>query len=144
MKLKYTEWFSYALWAQAFIAAIGSLYFSEIIKLPPCTLCWYQRVAMYPLVFIVTVGIVRRDLNYVWYALPLAIVGLAIAIFHNLLYYGLISESSFTCQSGFSCTTRQLELFGFVTIPLLSLVAFSIIVALLYFVIKYRQYEQRS
>lgn len=131
-------------WTQAFVGMVGSLYFSEIVKLPPCTLCWYQRAAMYPLVFIITVGIVRRDLNYVWYALPIAVVGLAIALFHNLLYYGFISEASFTCQSGVSCTTPQLELFGFVTIPLLSFVAFSIIVGLLYFVIKYRHYEQRS
>lgn len=142
--LKKTDLYSYIAWTQAFVGMVGSLYFSEIVKLPPCTLCWYQRAAMYPLVFIITVGIIRRDLNYVWYALPLAVVGLAIAIFHNLLYYGYIPQLDFTCQAGISCTSRQLELLGFVTIPLLSLTAFSVIVVSLYLVIKYRSHEQRS
>jgi disulfide bond formation protein DsbB len=142
--MKKTDVLSYIAWAQAFVGLAGSLYFSEIVKLPPCTLCWYQRVALYPLVFILTVGIVRKDLNYVWYALPLAVVGLVVAIFHNLLYYGFIREFDFTCQDGVSCTTRQLELFGFVTIPLLSLVAFSLLTVLFYSIIKYRSHEQRS
>lgn len=142
--LKKIELFSYLAWTQAFLGLAGSLYFSEIVKLPPCNLCWYQRAALYPLVFIITVGIIRKDLNYVWYSLPIAVVGLLIAIFHNSLYYGLIPEPAFTCQDGISCVSRQLDLFGFVTIPLLSLVAFSVIIVLHYLVIKYRSHEQRS
>lgn len=142
--LKKTELFSYIIWTQAFIGMLMSLYFSEIMGLPPCTLCWYQRIALYPIVFIATVGIIRKDLNYVWYALPLAIVGFIVAIFHNLLYAGFIPELNFTCSAGISCTTQQIQWFGFVTIPLLSLVAYSIIIVCLYCVIKYRSHEQRS
>ncbi|EKD76361.1 MAG: disulfide bond formation protein DsbB [uncultured bacterium] len=142
--LKKVEVFSYLAWAQAFLGMVGSLYFSEIAKLPPCNLCWYQRAAMYPLVFIITVGIIRKDYNYVWYSLPIAMVGLLIALFHNALYYGLIPAPAFTCQDGISCVSRQLEVFGFMTIPLLSLGGFSVIIVLSYLVIKYRSHEQRS
>jgi disulfide bond formation protein DsbB len=114
-------------WLQSVIATAGSLYFSEAMKLTPCVLCWYQRIAMYPLVVILTVGITLRDARLRSYALPLSLIGLAIAIYHNLLYYGVIPENIQPCTTGISCTTRQIEWLGFITIPLLALVAFSVI-----------------
>lgn len=114
-------------WLQAIVATAGSLYFSEVLKLAPCILCWYQRIAMYPLVVILTVGIALRDARMRLYALPLGLIGLGIAIYHNLLYYGVLPESIAPCTAGVSCTTRQIEWLGFVTIPLLALVAFSVI-----------------
>lgn len=108
-------------------STIGSLYFSEVVKLPPCVLCWYQRIFMYPIVFIAAVGIWKKDKNLPYFILPLSIIGLIIAIYHNLLYYKIIPESIAPCTTGISCTTVQLELFGFITIPLLSLAAFTII-----------------
>ncbi len=82
---------------------------------------------MYPLVFILGLGILLKDTKAAIYALPLSIIGLLIAIYHNLLYYHLIPESIAPCTSGISCTTRQIEWLGFVTIPLLSLIAFILI-----------------
>ena len=108
----------------ALAGTLGSLYFSEFMKFPPCTLCWYQRIFMYPLVFIFAVGLWREDRSVWTYALPLSLAGLAIAGYHNLLYYGFISEGLVPCTKDLSCTTRQLELFGFITIPLMSLVGF--------------------
>lgn len=125
-------------WAQALIATLGSLYFSEVMLLPPCVLCWYQRIAMYPLVVVLGVGLFLREQRIRLYALPLSLVGLAIAIYHNLLYYGIIPESIQPCSTGVSCTTRQIEWLGFVTIPLLSLIAFTVISAAL---IAYRSEE---
>ncbi len=123
------------LFFQAIIATFGSLYFSEVMLLPPCILCWYQRIAMYPLVAIFAVGIIRQDKNVAWYALPSALIGLGIAIYHNLLYYGIIPESIQPCKLGVSCTTKFFEWFGFITIPFLSLVAFTVItVGLIYFI----------
>ncbi len=113
--------------AQALIATSGSLYFSEIMKLPPCVLCWYQRIAMYPLVIILAVGVLRRDAKVWQYALPFSLTGLIIAIYHNLLYWKIIPESITPCMLGISCTTKFFEWFGFITIPFLSLVAFTII-----------------
>lgn len=117
----------YIAWTQALVATFGSLYFSEVMKLPPCVLCWYQRILMYPIVLIAAVGIIRRDKALPFYILPLSILGWLISIYHNLLYYKIIPESIAPCQLGISCTTRQIEWLGFVTIPLLSLVAFTVI-----------------
>ncbi len=114
-------------WIQSLVAMVGSLFFSEVMGLPPCVLCWYQRIAMYPLVWILGVGIFTKDKNSIKYALPLAVVGWLIAAYHNLLYYGIIPESSGPCIQGVSCTTKFFEWFGFVTIPLLSLAAFTVI-----------------
>lgn len=113
--------------AVAVVATFGSLYFSNVLGFPPCVLCWYQRIAMYPIVAILTVGLVIRDARAHLYALPLALAGLGIAAYHNLLYYGLLPESIEPCTLGVSCTTRQLEWLGFVTIPLLALAAFLLV-----------------
>ena len=117
----------YIAWFHAAVATAGSLFFSEVMDLPPCVLCWYQRIAMYPLVIILSIAIVRRDRAIKVYSLPFALGGLAIAVYHNLLYYEFISESILPCTSGVSCTSRQLEWLGFITIPLLSLAAFLIV-----------------
>lgn len=116
-------------WIVALVATLGSLFFSEVMGLPPCILCWYQRIAMYPLVVILSVGLGARDPRVLSYAGPLVAVGLCIATYHNLLYYHLIADSLAPCRTGVSCTDRQIEWFGFVTIPLLSLVAFTAIAA---------------
>jgi len=120
-------------WIMAFISTLGSLFFSEVMKLPPCVLCWYQRIFMYPLVFILTVGILRQDRNLQAYIQPLVVMGAAFAFYHNLLYYNVIPESFSPCVQGISCTSRQIEWFGFITIPLLSLLAFLFIALLGYF-----------
>lgn len=131
-------------WALSAIAMIGSLYFSNVLLLPPCVLCWYQRIAMYPLVWILAVGIFRKD-RLVWvYALPLAFIGWVIGIYHNLLYYKIIPESLAPCIQGVSCTTKQLEWFGFLTIPLMSLIAFTAIVIILAAYAWTERHEQRN
>ena len=123
----------FVAWTQALVATVGSLGFSEILHLTPCTLCWYQRIAMYPLVLVIGVGIILGDRRLAFYALPASVVGLVIAVYHNLLYYGVLPEGITQCSLGVSCTERQLELFGlpFLTIPTLSLIAFAVITATL-------------
>lgn len=116
-------------WAQSLVAMLGSLFFSEILGYPPCILCWYQRIAMYPLTLIFAIAILRGDKKIWIYALPLALIGAGIALYHNLLYYNILPESIAPCQAGVSCTTKLIELFGFITIPLLSLLAFLLIIA---------------
>jgi disulfide bond formation protein DsbB len=82
---------------------------------------------MYPLVVILFVGMQKKNKEIYWYVLPFSIVGEIIAIYHNLLYYKIIPESLAPCIQGVSCTTKLIEFFGFVTIPFLSLVAFTVI-----------------
>lgn len=118
-------------WFLAAVATLGSLYFSEIAGFPPCVLCWYQRILMYPIVAILAVGIVRDDPDAPWYALPLSVLGLGVSAYHNLLYYGILPESIAPCTAGISCTTKFIQWFGFLTIPLLSFLAFAAITALL-------------
>lgn len=114
----------YLAWVVALAATVGSLFFSEVMNLPPCILCWYQRIAMYPLIFIIGVGIVLRDWRMKIYALPVCLAGLTISVYHNLLYYRLVPESITPCAEGVSCTSRQIEWLGFITIPLMALTAF--------------------
>jgi disulfide bond formation protein DsbB len=122
----------FGAWLVSVVATLGSLFFSEVMALPPCVLCWYQRVCMYPLAVISTVALVERDRRASVYAWPFALCGLAIAAYHNLLYYHVIPESITPCTTGVSCTDRQIEWLGFITIPLLSLSAFVIIAGCLF------------
>jgi disulfide bond formation protein DsbB len=131
MKALIKKYALYAAFIQALIATLGSLYFSEVRKFPPCVLCWYQRICMYPLVLILAVGIWRNDKKVTAYVLPLSIIGGLIAIYHNLLYYNILPEAAAPCRLGFSCTTKFIEYFGFITIPFLSLVAFIVITGLM-------------
>ncbi len=121
---QFSDYLPYLAWIIALTATVGSLFFSEVMDLPPCVLCWYQRIAMYPLVLIIGGGILMRDNRMKFYALPVCLIGLAISIYHNLLYYGLIPESITPCTEGISCTSRQIEWLGFITIPLMALTAF--------------------
>ncbi len=116
---------------QAIVAFLGSMYFSNIAGYPPCVLCWYQRILMFPLVLTLIVGIVRKDRLVHLYVLPAAIIGWIISLYHNLLYYKWIPDTLAPCTTGVSCTTKFIEYFGFVTIPFLAFVAFSVIIALM-------------
>lgn len=121
------SYLAYVAWAQSLVASTGSLFFSEVLGLTPCVLCWYQRILMYPLVAILAVGILLRDRSIRLYVLPFSVLGLAFAAYHNLLYFRLIPEGATQCVLGVSCTTRYFALLGFVDIPLMSLTAFAVI-----------------
>lgn len=121
----------YIAWITAVASMVGSLYFGEVLGLVPCSLCWYQRITMYPLVLIIGVAIVKKDRHFYQYALPLSIIGGAIAFYQNLLYYNVIQERLTPCTFGISCTTKYIQLLGFIDIPLLSLLSFVLITAIL-------------
>lgn len=105
------------------LGVFGSLYFSEILKLPPCSLCWYQRIFLYPIALISLIDILRSQYSDFTHELSLSIIGLAISIYHNLVYYGFI-ENIVPCTQGVSCSTRQIDWLGFISIPLLSMFSF--------------------
>ncbi|HQR75960.1 MAG TPA: disulfide bond formation protein B [Burkholderiaceae bacterium] len=118
-------------WLIALASTLGALFFSEVMELAPCVLCWYQRIAMFPLALMLGIALLPFDARVVRYALPLAVIGWAIALYHCLLYWGVVPKELVPCGQGADCTSAQMELAGFVTIPLLSLLAFSAIVFLL-------------
>lgn len=118
-------------WIISLVATLGSLFFSEVMQYPPCVLCWYQRICMYPLVLILLAGLFPLDKKLIRFALPLSLVGFVIAFYHNLLYYKILPESAAPCKEGISCTSVHIEWLGFITIPLLSVLAFTFIITIL-------------
>lgn len=132
----------YGAFAVALLAMLGSLYFSEIANFPPCVLCWYQRISMYPLVVILGFAIYKRSRDLVLPALVLAPIGWLIGLYHNLLYYKILPEAAAPCLAGVSCTTKFIEWFGFLTIPLLSFLGFTFIIVAL--IIHWKSNDQRS
>lgn len=119
-------------WIVATTAMLGSLFFSEAMDFIPCTLCWYQRILMYPLVFILFTGLMPYDRNVLKFSIPLVSIGWLFAVYHNLLHYGIVPESASPCVQGVPCSTKYIEWLGFITIPMLSFIAFSFIAILLY------------
>jgi len=124
-------WLIFGAWLVASASTLGALFFGEVMNLPTCVLCWYQRIFMFPLVLVLPIGMFPFDRKVVRYALPLAALGWLVAAFHVLLVAGVIPEDIRPCTQGVPCSEQVIEWFGFVTIPLLSLAAFSAVMALL-------------
>ena len=127
-----TNWtLLFICWLIVTLSALGSLFFSYVMGFAPCVLCWYQRICLFPLVIILAAGLFPFDKHVVRYALPLAIAGWLTALYHTLLYEGVIPESIQPCSQGVSCTEEYIDLFGFLSIPMLALLSFSTIIILL-------------
>ena len=119
----------YLILLQLILALLGSLYFSNVKGFEPCILCWWQRIFMYSQIPVIAVALFKKEIDIYKYTLTLSILGIIISIYHNLLYVGIIKNEDF-CTRGISCTSKYIEYFGFVTIPLLALIAFSVIITL--------------
>jgi disulfide bond formation protein DsbB len=117
-------------WGVSAIAMAGSLYLSEIAHLLPCSLCWYQRIAMYPLVFVLGVGLLRDDPGVWRFAIPLPVVGFIISVYHVTIQWRPNLDVG-TCSTGAPCTGRYLSVFGFISIPTMAGAAFLLITILL-------------
>jgi Disulfide bond formation protein DsbB len=115
----------------AALATIGSLFFSEVAHFEPCRLCWYQRIAMYPLVVILGIAAWRRDPGVRRYAAPVAVIGALIATYHYALEW-LPWLDSGACSASTPCTIIWFREFGFISLPYLALSAFLLIVAFLW------------
>jgi len=103
--------------ATALYESIPSLFFSEVMSFVPCALCWYQRIAMYPLVLILLIALIKGDRGVYQYALPLTGLGWFWAMYHNLLHWDIIPESIAPCVQGIPCSTVYINWLGFITIP---------------------------
>ena len=121
----------FAAWLVATAATLGSLFFSEIMKLPPCSLCWYQRIFMFPLPIVLIAGLFPHERRTWRFGLPLALIGTGVATWHTLVYTGVLPESAAPCMQGVSCAQPTFELFGVLSIPVLSLLAFASVAGLL-------------
>lgn len=129
----------YAAWLVAITATAGSLYFSEVRLFVPCSLCWYQRILMYPLVIILGIASYRQDRGIVRYALPLSSLGGVVSLFHYLEQKVPGFSAPSLCRMGVPCTQEYINWLGFITIPFLALVAFTLITTLLLGVARSRE-----
>lgn len=114
-------------WITSIIAMGGSLFFSEQMGFIPCTLCWYQRILMYPLVILLGIAFYKSDKKIYQYILPISLIGMAMSSYHYALQKIPAMQDLHTCTSGVPCSGQYINWFGFVTIPFLALIAFTII-----------------
>lgn len=105
-------------------AMAGSLYFSEVANYIPCRLCWFQRIAMYPIALIGLVGLIRKDRNARWYAIPLAVVGAGISAWHYLIEWRPGLDTGACSATGPACSDIWFRSYGFVTLAFMALMAF--------------------
>jgi hypothetical protein len=110
-------------------ATLGSLWYSEVVGYVPCTLCWGQRIFMYPLALVLLVAAVRDDVRVRPYALALAIPGAALAGYHAWLQKR--GTTSAFCSLDAPCAERHVWEFGFVSIPFMAMTGFLFVIALL-------------
>ena len=115
----------FAAWLVAAVSTLGALFASGVMDIPPCMLCWYQRIFMFPLAVILPLGLFPFDPRVPRYGAPLALIGWAVAAWHVLLVLKVIPERLAPCTRGVPCGSEPLAL------PLASLAAFSIVIALL-------------
>lgn len=111
-------------WITSIIAMVGSLFFSERMGFIPCTLCWYQRILMYPLVVFLGIAFYRNDREIYKYILPISITGILMSSYHYALQKIPSMQEFSSCTSGVPCSGQYINWFGFVTIPFLALIAF--------------------
>jgi disulfide bond formation protein DsbB len=114
-------------WAAALTATLGSLFFSEGLGFIPCTLCWYQRILMYPLAILLGLAFYRNDRFAYRNVLPFAIPGMLLSGYHYALQKTPFLQQFETCTSGIPCSGEYINWFGFITIPLLAFTGFTII-----------------
>lgn len=119
------------IFAISFWATFASMALSQIYELEPCTMCWYQRIFMFPIPIIAAVAIIRKDKYAYLYMLPIAVIGWLISFYHNLLQWGVIVHETDTCSiNSVSCSEPQIQILGIFTIPFGSLLIFSAVIIL--------------
>jgi disulfide bond formation protein DsbB len=127
----------FCVWIIATSGTLTSLFFSEVVQVPICVLCWYQRIALYPLVVMLPLALFPYDAKIICYTSPLVILGWFTALFHVLVVAGIVPKSVQPCVQGIPCSETYVNLLGFLNIPVMSLITFTIIGVLLFLSKKY-------
>lgn len=115
----------------ALVATAASLYFSQVRHFQPCELCWFQRIAMYPLVLILGAAMITGERRVGRFVLPLIAAGTAVSVYHYQLER-FPDQESISCSKEIPCTTIWFEQFGYITMPMLALSAFALIATLVW------------
>lgn len=126
-------WLLFAAWIIALVATLSALFIGEVLGQEPCNLCWYQRIAMFPQALLLGIAILFNDTTVRRYALPLAMAGVGIALWHSLVYLGVVSTAIIPCSAeGPSCTGDGMTILGGIPLPVISLACFVVITILLF------------
>lgn len=133
MKRMLSTYGLYFAWIVSLVATGGSLYFSEVLGFIPCTLCWYQRILMYPQVILLGIATYRNDRKISSYVLPLSVIGGCISLWHYLEQKVPGFADIVPCRVGVPCAQTHIDWFGFITIPFMALVAFILIIVFVLF-----------
>ena len=119
-----------AAWTIALLSSLAVLFVGEVMGQARCDLCWFQRAFMFPLAISLGIAAFKSDRDVIPYGLALAAGGSLVALYHSLLYAGVIPAPIVPCTGGPSCSGESMAIGG-VPLPLLSLTAFAIILILL-------------
>ncbi|RAS90834.1 disulfide bond formation protein B (plasmid) [Priestia endophytica] len=136
--------FFFISWILSLVSILGSLYFSEVLKYEPCELCWYERIFMYPLLFILGLAIIKKDFCQSRYVLVLCSIGSIISLYHYAFQKGIIGKYVVFACGRVSCMEGYINWLGFITIPLLSFVAFLAITIMMIVIIKIEKKDLRN
>ena len=118
----------YWCWLLALFGCGVSIYFGEILTIEPCRMCWYQRIALFPLAMILGIGAYQNDRSVIRYAIPLCAFGALIAMIQAI---GIHFPSLQICSK--ECAKPIFSLFGFITFPDISAIGFLFIGGFLLF-----------
>lgn len=100
-------------------AVLGSLFFSEIKGFEPCLLCWWQRIFIFGAALLVWTGDIRKSRLLRTQVLVFALIGIGFALLHNAI--DIFPTGLDVCGTGVSCLKRYTDVFGYITIPMMSL-----------------------
>lgn len=114
----------YFAWLISLGAFFGSLFLGEVLQMEPCRLCWYQRIAMYPLTLFLAIATWKEDRKLACYTLPLVLVGGLFALYQSLLQLVPSLHIKALCGERADCTLAG-------PIPYLSLASFFLIALLI-------------
>lgn len=126
-KIKATPPLLIIAWLISLFATLASIYFIEIVGNPAAPLCWFERMLIFSVLLVLSVGIIRKDINVRYYVAPLVAFGLISATYQQLVHWGLVSTVNGTCNTSFACSTKFFELFGYITQATLCLVGFVVV-----------------
>ena len=116
----------FIIWVIAMLSTFGSLFFSLVLEYPPCDLCWYQRIFIYPWCMIMLIAMLKKDYSIGIYVFFTSILGAVVALYHSIMSWFPNVKMSTGCGI-IPCDTAIINWFGFITLPFLSFVSFVII-----------------
>ncbi len=112
-----------------------SLLYSEYFGFVPCSLCWLQRIAIYPQALLSIMAFKAKDaVLFPLYGIGLSVFGLIVGIY-QYIYQMLPKDAAaglMPCLADGTadCGAKVIDQFGFVTFPLLSVITLLFLIIL--------------